>query len=103
MWYYFIHIIWLIGSSKERIKMRKGLSVAKSKAKLLISQINEAVKDCRERKKLSISKEFDSEIDKWGEVSESNFYDGVFSWQTDGGNYLRYYYELPLIFYSLNI
>ncbi|KZS09570.1 Uncharacterized protein APZ42_026176, partial [Daphnia magna] len=62
----------------------KCVSVAKSKAKLLISQINEAVKDCRERKTLSMSKEFDSEIDKWGEISESNFYDVVFPWETDG-------------------
>ncbi|KZS06631.1 Uncharacterized protein APZ42_029883 [Daphnia magna] len=73
-----------VGTSKERIKMRKGLSVAKSIAKLLISQIHEAVKDCRERKTLSMSKQFDSEIDKYGEISESNFDDGVFPWQTDG-------------------
>ena len=62
--------------------MRKGLSVAKTKAKLLIAQINDGIKECRERQKLGVPRENDGEIATWAEIIESDFHDGVFPWQT---------------------
>jgi hypothetical protein len=85
-----IHAI-LIGSSKERIKMRKRLSVAKTKAKLLIVQFNETIKECHERQKLILSRENDGEIETWAEITENDFHDSVFPWQMDGRNHYLFF------------
>ncbi|KAK4028654.1 hypothetical protein OUZ56_021658 [Daphnia magna] len=74
----------LEGSSKERIMMRKGLSVAKTKVKLRIAQINEAIKECHERKKFGVSRENDRNIETLAKITGNDFHDGVFPWQTDG-------------------
>ncbi|XP_045034630.1 uncharacterized protein LOC116930710 [Daphnia magna] len=74
----------IVGSSKERIMMRKGLSVAKTKVKLRIAQINEAIKECHERQKLGVSRENDRNIETLAKITGNDFHDGVFPWQTDG-------------------
>lgn len=71
--------------------MRKGLSVAKKKAKLLIAQINETIKECRERQKLGVSRENDGKIETWAEITENDIHDGVFPWQTDGSNHYLFF------------
>lgn len=87
---FFIRAI-LIGSSKERIMMRKGLSVAKTKVKLRIAQINEAIKECHERQKLGVSRENDRNIETLAKITGNDFHDGVFPWQTDGSNHYLFF------------
>jgi hypothetical protein len=57
---------------------------------LLIAQINDGIKECRERPKLGVPRENDGEIATWAEIIKSDFHDGVFPWKTDGSNHYSF-------------
>ncbi|XP_045024594.1 uncharacterized protein LOC123469605 [Daphnia magna] len=70
-------------SSKERTKLRKGITKAKKRAEGHILLVNQMIENCQTKLQPNVA---EAEIRSWRKVEPTDFTEGIFPWQTEGSD-----------------